>query len=80
MGRVPFDVYTMDRLEWFRQEEREKNILASIREYQNDKIGEEKILIWLMNIFQLSYDEATAYIQKPRTKEEDLTDEVKYIQ
>ena len=73
---MALDVYTMDRLEGVRQEtekkakqeERENNILSSIRQYRNDKIDAEKILAWIMNIFHLSHDEATAYLQKPQGK------------
>ena len=61
---MALDVYTMDRLEGIRQKEREKNILSSIRQYRKDKIDAEKILVWIMNIFHLSHDEATAYLQK----------------
>ena len=55
MSGIPFDVYTMDLLEEFRQKERKKY----------EKLLEtERILTWLMNIFQITRDEATAYVNK----------------
>ena len=64
MGRVPFDVYTMDRLEWFRQEEREKNILTFIRAFQRNGFSVENIVKVLMESFQLTHDEANSYMEK----------------
>ena len=75
MGRVPFDVYTMDRLEWFRQEEQKKykkqlaeertsSILTFIRAFQRNGFSVENIVKVLMESFQLTHDEANSYMEK----------------
>lgn len=58
----------METCDWLicqtKQEEREKNILTLIRAFQRNGFSVEKIVKEIMEGFQLSHDEATAYIQK----------------
>ena len=58
----------METCDWLicqtKQEEREKNILTLIRAFQRNGFSVEKIVKEIMEGFQLTHDEATAYIQK----------------